>query len=239
MEPICLFFGWFRKKERTDKKSEEVINKTHQTDFFIDPRDGNQYKWVKIGDQIWMAENLRYIPHVSPNHYEGGIWVVDYEGNNVNEAKETNNYQTYGCLYNWNTALECCPPGWHLPSDAEWTQLENYLIANGYNYDGTKSRNKIAKSMAATTNWITDSGIGAIGNNLSLNNKSGFSALPGAYSDGTSASFYVLGYNGSWWSSSEGGRSIALFRNLHYGYAGLHSGLNDKRQGFSVRCVRD
>jgi uncharacterized protein (TIGR02145 family) len=70
----------------------------------------------------------------------------DYNGTSVTDAKATDNYKTYGVLYNWPAAKAACPPGWHLPTDAEWTALENYLIANGYNYDGTtteiKSQNR-------------------------------------------------------------------------------------------------
>ncbi len=87
--------------------------------------------------------------------------------------------------------------------DAEWTKLENYLIANGYNYDGTTTGNKIAKSMAATTYWNSYANAGAIGNILPANNSSGFSALPGGYR-GNEGSFFNIGNTGVWWSSLRG-----------------------------------
>lgn len=98
---------------------------------FTDPRDGNVYKTVTIGSQVWMAENLAYLPSVvgpgtgslaNPYYY-----VYDYNGTSVTEAKATTNFQTYGVLYNWYAALEACPTGWHLPYDSEWKQLSDYL----------------------------------------------------------------------------------------------------------------
>lgn len=135
-----------------------------------------------------MAENLAYLPSVvgpaTDSETEPYYYVYGYDGTDVEEAKATENYQTYGVLYNWSAALTACPEGWHLPSDAEWTQLENYLANNGHNYDGTKGGvgAKIAKSLASETGWNSSSVEGAIGNTgfPEYRNKSGFSALPGA-----------------------------------------------------------
>ncbi len=82
-----------------------------QTGTFIDSRDGQMYKWVKIGEQVWMAENLNYKTN-------SGSWCYD---NDLYFCKK------YGRLYNWETAMKVCPDGWHLPSDNEWTKLVNYL----------------------------------------------------------------------------------------------------------------
>ncbi len=123
------------------------IAKLKDANTFIDPRDGHKYRWVKIGSQIWMAENLAYMPHVNPpKKQEDGIWVYDYDGEDVAEAKATDNYQKYGCLYDWAMAMDIdtkyleqpwngnsekhqgiCPPGWHLPTDGEWKTLEKSL----------------------------------------------------------------------------------------------------------------
>src|SRR5574344_921488 len=100
---------------------------------FTDARDGNQYNWVKIGDQIWMAENLAYLPSVnmvadgSEDAAGSYYYVYGYDGTNVADAKATANYTTYGVLYNWTAALTACPTGWHLPTDAEWTTLITFL----------------------------------------------------------------------------------------------------------------
>jgi uncharacterized protein (TIGR02145 family) len=96
---------------------------------------------------------------------------------------DISNKEPYGAFYNWyavNTR-KLAPAGWRVPTDADWTALENFLIANRYNYDYTTSDNKIAKSMAAQSHWLTFSDEGAIGNDLTRNNASGFSALPGGW----------------------------------------------------------
>jgi CubicO group peptidase (beta-lactamase class C family) len=93
----------------------------------IDARDNHLYKTIKIGDQTWMAKNLAYIPFVCKPDSLGGIWVYNYLGNNTAEAKKTQEYKKYGCLYDYKTAQCVCPYGWHLPTDEEWMQLEIYL----------------------------------------------------------------------------------------------------------------
>jgi uncharacterized protein (TIGR02145 family) len=140
----------------------------------------------------------------------------------------------------WKEVQTACPSGWHLPSDAEWTTLENYLIANGYNFDGTTSGNKIGKSMATATGWNSSYGLGTVGNTYypAYQNKSCFSGLPGGYRDYYQG-FNEVGYYGYWWSSTETSTTNAWFRYLGYYFEYLYRyGLN-KSYGFSVRCVRD
>jgi uncharacterized protein (TIGR02145 family) len=220
--------------------------------------DNRNYKTVKIGDQVWMAENLAYLPSVSPSA-DGSdevpyYYVYDYQGTVVANAKQLNNYKTYGVLYNWPAAKAgaantsdnsgkvqgVCPAGWHLPSDEEWTQLENFLRINGYNYDGSTSGNKIGKSMAASTNWETSSTIGAVSNNLSDNNKSGFSALPGGNRYHGNRGFLNIGYLGTWWNSTEINSSTPWYRQMVYSNVGVYR-TDDARKsnGLSVRCVKD
>ena len=125
-----------------------------------------------------------------------------------------NNDPTKPRLYNWYAVMgihdtdpntpnkEFAPEGWHVPTDAEWTTLENYLIANGYNYDDTTEGNKIAKAMVSTTGWNSSTGLGAVGNNQSLNNDSGFNAFPEGYRS-YDGSFGNEGYNAIFWSSTD------------------------------------
>ena len=143
-------------------------------------------------------------------------------------------------LARWAHLAKLAPTGWHVPSDAEWTTLENYLIANGYNYDGTTTGNKYAKALASATGWYSYSSTGAVGNTdyPAKRNVTGFTALPGGYrdSDGT---FDSIGYYGYWWSATESSTNIAWCRGLDYdnSYVGRYN--NIKSCGFSVRCLRD
>lgn len=224
---------------------------------FEDIRDGNIYQYVTIGDQVWMAENLAYLPGVvgpATGSEDTGLgasafyYVYGYDGTSVAAAKATSNYAAYGALYNWTAALSACPDGWHLPSDAEWTQLETYLANNGYNYDGSTGpvsgsgvRDKIAKSLASEIGWSTSDVEGSPGNTedyVEYINKSGFTALPGGmrYSDGL---FYNIGNDGFWWSTTESSSNIVWYRLLRYNYSNVSRYQNEKANGLSVRCLRD
>ena len=205
--------------------------------------DGNVYHTVTIGTQTWMVENLKTTKYNDgtsiPNITDSSAWwdlsTPGYCFYNNDAANKT----IYGALYNWYTVKtgKLAPTGWHVPTDAEWTTLENYLIANGFNYDGTTIGNKIAKSLAATTLWNIDTTEGAIGNDLTKNNTSGFAGLPGGFR-GSNGTFYI-GYNGSWWSSTERSTYNAWYRYLYYIYSFVSRSSNSKQGGFSVRCIRD
>lgn len=217
---------------------------TGQTGILSDS-DGNIYNWVGIGQQAWMVENLKTTKYndgsdislVTNDYVWDHLTTPGYCWYNNNE---TNYKDTYGALYNWYTVNTdiLCPVGWHVPTDAEWTELENYLIANGYNYDGTTLGDKIGKSLASTSGWETSSEVGNVGNDQSDNNTTGFSALPG----GTRflvGDFKSVGHIGMWWSSTEFSVYLAGYRILSYNHCDLERGGMDKDLGFSVRCLRD
>jgi len=176
-----------------------------------------------------------------PNVTDSASWKALTTGSYCYYNNDAANDIKYGKLYNWyavNTA-KLAPAGWHVPTDTDWGMLQNYLIANGYNYDGTTTDNKIAKSLAATTEWATDSSTGGnVGNDLTKNNASGFSALPGGsrYSQST---FFGLGFYGFWWSASEWDTSGAPGKGVYSLSNFLVGGNYYKQYGFSVRCVRD
>ena len=202
------------------------------------------------GTQEWSggnACNITYrdgtpIPQVTDNtewqNLTTGAWCY-YE-----------NDETKGKLYNWYAVMgihdaiettpnkEFAPEGWHVPSDAEWTTLEEYLIANEYNYDGTITGNKIAKAMSSTTGWNSSPDLGEIGNDQSLNNSSGFNAFPEGYrkSNGT---FANEGTSAVFWSSTENYTNYAWFRLLYTSSSNLYWDSNLKQEGSSVRFVRD
>jgi uncharacterized protein (TIGR02145 family) len=146
----------------------------------------------------------------------------------------------YGALYNWyavNTG-KLAPDGWHVPTDAEWIELEDYLIANGYNWDGSTSEDKIGKSLAATTDWSSVPTVGNVGNDIASNNSTGFTALPGGCRYYT-GDYYGLGHYGRWWCSTEVTASGAYYRYLLYTRPVLGRDGSIKGLGFSVRFVRD
>lgn len=205
--------------------------------------DGRNYPVIKIGTQTWMAENLAYLPSVFPpsvgSYSEPRCYVYDFLGTDVASAKLTANYSIHGVLYNWNAAKVACPSGWHLPTDAEMTTLENYLITNGFNYDLTTSNNKIGKSMAATYIWNKSSFSGGIGNNLTANNRSGFSILPSGRRDYLYGIFQGIGNISYMWSITDDGYNCAWYRSLGYLYADWNHHSFDTACGYSVRCIKD
>ena len=209
---------------------------------FIDSRDGNEYNWVQIGDQVWMAENLAYLPSVnmvadgSEDAAGSYYYVYGYDGTNVTDAKATANYTTYGVLYNWTAAMDgeassttnpsgiqgVCPAGWHLPSDAEWTELTAYL--GGTSVAGGKLKE------TGTTHWASP--------NTGATNETGFTALPGGYRI-DNGSFGDIGYYGFWWSATGSNAADAWFRYMDYSNSSVSRSNYFKEVGFSVRCVRD
>lgn len=188
-----------------------------------------------------MAENLAYLPEVSPssqgNNTDPFYYVFGYQGTDVAEAKATANYQTYGALYNWSASLDACPEGWHLPTDAEWTTLTTY-VSSQPEYLCLSYTSYIAKALAATTNWYGSSSTCAVGNYLAANNATGFSALPGGYRN-TYGTFNGLGNAGYFWSSSENSTTNAWVRDLDYNSAFVDRSNDNKAYGFSARCLRD
>jgi len=178
----------------------DVAVSKHVSNTFIDPRDGKAYKAVKIGKLVWMAENLNY----------DAIESKCYENNPANAIK-------YGRLYDWESAKEATPPGWHLPTDAEWQTLVDF--AGGYEFAGAK--------LKAGSGWEKD-GQGT--------DDYGFSALPGGY--GYSAgTFSYAGYNGFWWSATQSNNSNAYCRYIYYNSKNAYWDIHNKTGLFSVRCV--
>src|SRR5574344_2306835 len=205
---------------------------------FTDPRDGKVYQTVVIGNQVWMAENLAYLPSVnmvadgSDDAAGSYYYVYGYDGTNVADAKATDNYATYGVLDNWTAAMDgeassttnpsgiqgVCPAGWHLPSDAEWTELTDYL--GGASVAGGKLKE------TGTTHWASP--------NTGATNETGFTALPGGYRN-NDGSFYDNGGSGNWWSATESGATNAWTRYMGYNGGSVGRGYNGKELGFSVR----
>ena len=192
--------------------------------------DGNVYKTLTIGTQTWMAENLKTTKYrngdkigttspatkdirneISPQYQ----WAYD--------GKE-NNADTYGRLYTWYTVTDSrgvCPIGWHVPTDAEWSTLTTFLGGEIVAYGKLKETGE--------THWIKyDTG----------SNETFFTALPGGLRNG-SGTFVDIGSRGNWWSSAEYGTSDAWYRLMDYNFSSVYRYLLLKRNGISVRCIKN
>lgn len=192
--------------------------------------NGNIYLTVKIGDQWWMAENLRVthyrdgdpIPNVTDGVTWGGLTTGAYCDYNNDIANVVN----YGRLYNWfavNDSRNIAPAGWHVPSFEEWQTLVDFL--GGDQIAGGKIKE------AGTTHWTSP--------NTGATNESGFTGLPAGYRYIESGYFNHMGLSAFFWSSSESSSTIGCYRALNYDDSAVGRPNVNKSYGFSVRCVRD
>jgi uncharacterized protein (TIGR02145 family) len=190
-------------------------------------QEGNVYRTVVIGNQEWMAENLK--TSIYRNGQTIATNLTDLEWQNlITGAWSSYNDDSqfdcpYGKLYNWYAVADprnVCPTGWHVPTDVEWSVLTDYL--GGSVFSGGK--------MKSTSSWNAP--------NSEATNESGFSCLPAGLRtfDGT---FSSMGVNGFLWSSNEYDTNSAWLRDLSYENGYANRNFSAKRHGFSVRCLRD
>jgi uncharacterized protein (TIGR02145 family) len=212
-------------------------------DDWLDTRDEQSYATIQIGDQVWMADNLVYLPKLShpsnESYTDPYYYVFDYEGTSVSEAQATDNYQTYGVLYNWPAAKEACPTGWHLPTDDEWKKLEKSLgmsqtVADSVYSRGTNEGGKLKE--IGLSHWV--------GLNTGATNESGFTALPGGvYKGGHTPPYYFSeeGFHAFFWSSTDKTDEInkAWNRQLYCNSSKVIRSSTRYYCGISVRCVKD
>ena len=209
--------------------------------------DGNIYNTVLIGEQCWMAENLKVTRH--PKGYDITRYCIPWSDTTCTEE--------YGGLYSWETVMYgemtsntipsgvqgICPDGWHLPSDEEWTKLENYMIERGYNHKFQSEGNKIAKSLASEKGIWKPTGEdepqlpGTPGVNISWNNNSGFSAYDAWSRDENGSWIYPRRYS-NFWSATAANIFDAKYRRIHYNNESLITGAISKQTAFSVRCLK-
>ncbi|OQA92902.1 MAG: hypothetical protein BWY27_00114 [Bacteroidetes bacterium ADurb.Bin234] len=210
---------------------------------FVECRDedGNNYTVVKIGNQVWMAENLK------TTKYLNGDNIATTIPSNLNIGSETdpkyqwayngaeNNVAKFGRLYTWHVIADSrgvAPVGWHLSTNDEWNTLKNYLASIG-------SDN--AKSLSADSDWKYHASIGTIGHELSGNNFSGFTALPAGFRD-VSGAYEEMTESELWWTTFNVNNTNARSQYLNFA-SGNSLGLAaldlPKAYGFSVRCVKN
>ena len=193
--------------------------------------DGNYYPVVKIGTQLWMAENLK------TTKYNDGLNIPLITDIATWTSLSTSGYcwfnnsiglkDTYGALYNWFTvnAGKFAPTGWHVPTDAEWTTLTDYL--------GSESEAGGKLKETGIVHWTTP--------NTGSTNETGFSALPAAGrggEDGVFGGYGGLGGNGGWWSSTDN-YPYPWYRSMYFDKTLIFRDKNSKTTGYSVRCVKD
>lgn len=227
--------------------------------------DGNVYPTVKIGRQVWMAENIRATHDRDGNEIPLGNWTreadIYYPDAGLNYPNYTDprlaypdysysNVRKYGCLYNWPAAKRVCPRGWHLPTDAEWTELENYVGSQRQLVGGGGKKN-IAKALASEEDWEYCSEPYTIGNGVDENNATGFSVSPAGYYDSgnqyreDNLFFNDLDRSGVLWSSTVKNNSdnyyfVSIYCRFFYtSYSTVMRETFSMADCCSVRCVKD
>ena len=224
------------------------------SDLLIDI-EGNKYKTAKIGNQIWMLENLKTTKYNDGSNIPNIITDNDWNSNEIGGycfyENDENNNQNFGALYNWQATAngKLCPIGWHIPTENEWRELVNFLAENGCNFDETIGKsfgyNKIAKSLASSDQWNDFDKFGTIGNEKDKNNKSKFSALPGSFRLGNGKFHKPTNNCILWWSNTEhklqyaNQSDYAVAPSLSYNDTSLLFNNYSKSYGCYIRCVKD
>lgn len=212
--------------------------------------DGNTYNTVQVGDQCWMKENLRTTKYSDGTTIALGSTTSTSTAYRYNPNDDANNVTSYGYLYNWKALMRSssssssnpsgvqgiCPTGWHVPSDAEWTQLTDYVSSQSEYVCGDHS-NYIAKALASATGWYSYSDACAVGNTPASNNATGFSAVPAGHYGNYGYGSFSSG--AKFWSATQSDSDFAYYRDLSYYNAYVSSLYSSKSYGLSVRCVKD
>ena len=237
---ICFFIS-------CDPPSEPVFNNPYDAEgesFVCDGPlvdiDGNDYDIVMIGNQCWMAENLKTGRYrngvIIENIEDAGNWINGTDGAWVHYENNSSNEPVYGKLYNWhsvNSNHGLCPQGWAVPTDEDWKELEAYLgmRQSEINESGTRGWSEAIGGKlkgVGTEYWLEP--------NREATNTSGFSAGGGGFRN-PDGSFEDIGRTGRWWAATESSATNAIKRDLYYRNGSVFRGTNNKFYGFSVRCI--
>jgi uncharacterized protein (TIGR02145 family) len=212
--------------------------------------EGNIFEWKNYESQDWAVENA------SIETYRDGTLIPQItdatEWSNLTTGAwcYINNDSTKGKVYNWFAIAgihdndettpdkEFAPAGWRVPNDADWTTLENFLITNGFNYDGSNTGEKLAKAMTSKTGWNNSSTVGAPGNDQDTNNSSGFNAFPLGLRQEYGA-FNFIGRSAVFWTSTEIDSDFALDRDIYFQKNYIDNYNAYKNLGLSVRFLRN
>jgi len=216
----------------------------------VTDKDGNEYTTVIIGDQEWMAENLRVTQYNNGDRIPSGLsdeeWGNTTEGAYTYWDKDPAMLEAYGVLYNWyavNDSRNICPSGWHVASDYEWNQLSEYLIDK---YDVITSKNvgdylKSCRQEGSPLGGDCDTQEHPRWTGHATHygmDEFGFSALPGGMRE-ANGNYTAVGYGGFFWSANEITNDEAIAFGFIYDSGELEMGGDVYNNGFCVRCVKD
>jgi uncharacterized protein (TIGR02145 family) len=199
--------------------------------------DGNTYSTLIIGSQVWMKENLKVSKYRNgnpiPSNLDNPTWQNTTSGAYAIYNNDPANNTTYGKLFNWYAVADprgLCPVGWHVPSDAEWTSMEDFLGGAAVAGGKMKSTGTIQDGSGLWQDPNTDA-----------TNSSGFLGLPGGsrFSFDGGDSFDNLGNYGFWWAGASSLSSFSDGRTINFSSAYSSRDYFEKNTGFSVRCLRD
>ncbi len=209
--------------------------------------DANVYPTIRLGSQVWMSENLRTTRYANgeaiPNVVDNAEWSSLTTGAQVvyHNTLNSDTLLKFGRLYNFYAVADVrhlAPKGWHVASELDWAKMIAYVSTHLGNSPS------LGKALAASVEWseVSDkdvlSELLAIGADLSFNNSSGFSALPGGYRS-DSGEFVSMSRYGDWWTSTQEDANSAWSRYMCFYYTGIYWSKDNLRYGFAVRCVKD
>lgn len=240
--------GWYTDAgytNRWDFSTAVTSSLTLHAKWEVRDRDGNTYDTVRIGTQTWMVQNLMTTKYNDgtpiPLITDSADWANTISAACCWPNGSAANGALYGVLYNHFAARSpnIAPAGWHVPSYEEWTTLTNYMIEHGYNFDGSNTDNKIARSLAAKTGWNSSLDEGTPGYDMLTNNSSKLSALPAGIrmEDGVFSSF---GDMCSWWSTTAIRETLYWMPTLNSTSIGFTLGMHYfEKSAASIRCVKN
>ena len=209
--------------------------------------DGNVYQAVRLGDQVWTVTNLR-----TKRFNDGAPIPLDaatpaWKDNTTplycypKDISDPSVIERFGLLYNFYAVdtQKLAPIGWHVPTAQEWVEFEHFLIQEGFNWDGSTVGDKIAMAISAGTDWNSTTVEGAIGNDLTKNNASGFSAYGTGFRH-ESGIFEPAGRYTGWWTSTAASSDHAGMIDLHFNQADWSNAHHYRSAcGYPVRLIRD
>lgn len=267
MKKILLLFVAVAVLSACEKNTQKGNNHNYDDSILYDERDGNTYRTVKIGEQVWMSENLRYLDEsltVDDLSVDKPLmYVFNNNSLDVESVQSNPYYLKYGVYYNFPAAMNgeepltvgedrtvrgICPSGWHLPSQSEWKELADYVVQNGLetrDNDGNVIEGAIAKALASSSGWSIEAGgnaeviptYGMVGFEQQFNNATGFNGIPTGFRADV---WYHEFYSCSWWTPHTSEQYACPTRMWADLKDFMYQGVEfTPAIGLPVRCIKD